>query len=82
MNQPIHAFRGGKGLGIQQGMSVWVGSPKSAQGRGLNGILGKLMSILWIHGAFLRSELWTGVRNPGCGENRQLVTDELVEFEK
>ena len=28
-NQPVHWFLGGKGLGIQQGMSVWVGSPKS-----------------------------------------------------
>ena len=27
-NQPVHWFLGGKGLGIQ-GMSVWVGSPKS-----------------------------------------------------
>ncbi len=30
--QPVHSFLGGKGLGIQQGMSVWVevwvGSPK------------------------------------------------------
>ena len=25
--QPIHSFLGGKGLGIQQGMSVWVRSP-------------------------------------------------------
>jgi hypothetical protein len=29
MNQPVHWFLGGKGLGIQQEMSVWVGSPKS-----------------------------------------------------
>ena len=29
VNQPIHLFLGGKGLGIQQGMSVWVGLPKS-----------------------------------------------------
>ena len=29
-NQPVHWFLGGKGLGIQQGMSVWVGSPKSS----------------------------------------------------
>ena len=28
-NQPAHWFLGGKGLGIQQGMSVWVGLPKS-----------------------------------------------------
>ena len=28
-NQPIHWFLEGKGLGIQQGMSIWVGSPKS-----------------------------------------------------
>ena len=28
-NQRVHWFIGGKGLGIQQGMSVWVGSPKS-----------------------------------------------------
>ena len=27
--QPMHWFLGGKGLGIQQGTSVWVGSPKS-----------------------------------------------------
>ena len=27
-NQPIHSLLGGKGLGIQQGTSVWVGSPK------------------------------------------------------
>ena len=25
VNQPIHWFLGGKGLGIQQGTSVWVG---------------------------------------------------------
>jgi hypothetical protein len=25
----VHWFLGGKGLGIQQGTSVWVGSPKS-----------------------------------------------------
>ena len=28
-NQLVHWFFGGKGLGIQQGMSVWVGSPES-----------------------------------------------------
>ena len=28
-NQPIHWFLGGKGLGIQLGTSVWVGSLKS-----------------------------------------------------
>ena len=28
-NQPVHWFLGDKGLGIQQGRSVWVGSPKS-----------------------------------------------------
>ena len=29
-NQPVvHWFLGGKGLGIQQGTNVWVGSPKS-----------------------------------------------------
>ena len=28
-NQPIHSFLGGKGLGIQQGTSVWVDSPKT-----------------------------------------------------
>jgi hypothetical protein len=28
-NQPIHWFLGGKGLDIQQGTSIWVGSPKS-----------------------------------------------------
>ena len=27
--QLVHWFLGGKGLGIQQGTSVWVGSPKS-----------------------------------------------------
>jgi hypothetical protein len=27
-NQPAHWCFGGKGLGIQQGMSVWVGLPK------------------------------------------------------
>ena len=27
--KPTHTFLGGKGLGIQQGTSVWVGSPKS-----------------------------------------------------
>ena len=27
--QPVHSFLGGKGLGIQQGTSVWVGSAKS-----------------------------------------------------
>ena len=26
--QPVPWFIGGKGLGIQQGMNVWVGSPK------------------------------------------------------
>ena len=30
--QPVHWFLGGKGLGIQQGTSVWVGSPKRYQG--------------------------------------------------
>ena len=29
VNQLVHWFLGGKGLGIQQGMSVQVGSPKS-----------------------------------------------------
>src|ERR1700738_5325503 len=29
VNQPVHWFLGGKGLGIQQGTSVWVGWPKS-----------------------------------------------------
>ena len=29
VKQPVHLFLGGKSLGIQQGMSVWVGSPKS-----------------------------------------------------
>ena len=28
-NNPVHLFLRGKGLGIQQGTSVWVGSPKS-----------------------------------------------------
>ena len=28
-NQPVHWFLGGKGLSIQQGTSVWVGSSKS-----------------------------------------------------
>jgi hypothetical protein len=28
-NQHVHWFLGGKGLGIQHGMSVWVGLPKS-----------------------------------------------------
>ena len=28
-NQPVHRFLEGKGLDIQQGTSVWVGSPKS-----------------------------------------------------
>ena len=27
--QPVHWFLGGKGLGIQQGMGVWIGSSKS-----------------------------------------------------
>ena len=35
--QPVHWFLGGKGLGIQQGTSVWVGSPKS----NLHGLLKK-----------------------------------------
>ena len=26
--QPVHWYLEGKGLGIQQGTSVWVGSPK------------------------------------------------------
>jgi hypothetical protein len=29
VNQPPRWLLGGKGLGIQQGTSVWVGSPKS-----------------------------------------------------
>ena len=34
--QPVHWFLGGKGLGIQQGTSVWVGLPKSLhQGKGV-----------------------------------------------
>ena len=28
-NRHVHWFIGGKGLGIQQGRSEWVGSPKS-----------------------------------------------------
>ena len=32
-NRPIYWFLEGKGLGIQQGTNVWVGSPKSC-GRG------------------------------------------------
>ena len=28
-NQPVHWFLGDKGVGIQQGTSVWVDSPKS-----------------------------------------------------
>ena len=31
MNQPAYWFLGDKGLGIQQGTVVWVGSPKSGQ---------------------------------------------------
>ena len=31
VKQPVHWFLGDKGLGIQQGTSVWVGSPKSSQ---------------------------------------------------
>ena len=27
--QPVHSFLGGKGLGIQQRTSVWVGPPTS-----------------------------------------------------
>ena len=27
-NQPVHYLLGGKGLGIQQGTSAWIGSPK------------------------------------------------------
>ena len=30
-NQPVHWFLGGKGLGIQQGMSVWVVLSKSQE---------------------------------------------------
>ena len=29
VNQPVHWFLGDKGLGVQQGSSVWVSSPKS-----------------------------------------------------
>ena len=29
MNQPVHWFLKGKGLGIQQETSIWVGSPRS-----------------------------------------------------
>ena len=32
-NQHVHSFLGGKGLGIQQGTSVWIRSPKSPFGR-------------------------------------------------
>ena len=32
-NQPVHWFLEGKGLGIQQGTNVWVGSPKSYNSR-------------------------------------------------
>ena len=28
VKQPVYLFPGGKDLGIQQGMSVWVGLPK------------------------------------------------------
>ena len=28
VSQPVHWFLVGKGLGIQQGMSVWIGLPK------------------------------------------------------
>ena len=31
-NQPVHSFLGGKGFGIQQGASLWVGSPKTRKG--------------------------------------------------
>ena len=30
-NQPAHWFLGSKGLGIQQGTSAWIGSPKSCR---------------------------------------------------
>ena len=29
--QPVHSFLGGKATIIQQGTSVWVGSPKSSR---------------------------------------------------
>ena len=32
-NQPVHWFFGGKGLGIQQRTSVWVGLSKSGRPR-------------------------------------------------
>ena len=31
VNQSVHSFLGGKGLGIQQGTSVWVVAPKPTQ---------------------------------------------------
>ena len=40
-NQHVHWFLGGKGLGIQQGTSVWVGSPKS----GCEAVSGKFLGI-------------------------------------
>ena len=40
--QPVHWFLGGKSLGIQQGTSVWVGSPKSR----FQAVPGKFLHIL------------------------------------
>ena len=37
-NQPVHWFLEGKGLGIPQGTSVWVGLPKSVGGNMVAGL--------------------------------------------
>jgi hypothetical protein len=38
-NQPVQCFLEGKGLGIQQGTNVWVGSPKSLETLELKSLL-------------------------------------------
>ena len=38
-NQPIHWFLGDKGLSIQQGTIVWVGSPKSLKLGGVTEVI-------------------------------------------
>ena len=46
VKRPVHLFLGGKGLGIQQGTSVWVGSPRSNMG--LVGICENDSISLWV----------------------------------
>ena len=47
VNQPVHWFLGGKGLGIQQGTSVWVGLSKSLKNP-LDAGWGLLPTLRWV----------------------------------